>query len=153
MPNPEFLRITAGAHVLTARLEWERAPRTCAAFVKLLPFHAQLIQARWSGQAAWVPLGDFPIGIGAENAVHAPDPGELLLYPGGISEVEILVPYGKTRFACKDGELAGNHFLSVIDGGDALTALGEAVLWKGAQPITFSVTDRHTQRADGSASR
>ena len=141
MPNPETLRITAGAHTFLARLEWERAPKSCDAFAKLLPFHARVIQARWSGQAGWVPLGDFPIGIGEENAVHAPSPGELLLYTGGISEVEILVPYGITRFACKDGDLAGNHFLTVIDGLDALRALGDDVLWKGAQPIVFTGVD------------
>ena len=37
------------------RLEDQAAPLTCDAFVKALPFRSKLIQARWSGEAAWMP--------------------------------------------------------------------------------------------------
>ncbi|TMC01021.1 MAG: DUF3830 family protein, partial [Chloroflexi bacterium] len=40
---------------LTARLEAAAAPRTCAAVLGLLPLRASLLQARWSGESAWVP--------------------------------------------------------------------------------------------------
>jgi hypothetical protein len=123
----------------TARLERERAPRTCAAFVAALPFRAQLVQARWSGEAAWIPLGDRDFGVGAENQTGRPAPGEILLYPAGVSETEILVPYGETRFASRFGELAGNHFLTIVDGREQLGELGRRVLWTGAQDITFAL--------------
>ena len=64
-------------------LEEEVAPATCAAFTGLLPFRNQLIQARWSGKSAWIPLGDFEVGVGFENATSHPAPGEILFYPGG----------------------------------------------------------------------
>ena len=35
-----------------------QAPRTCAAFQAMLPFRNRLVQARWSGEAAWIPLGE-----------------------------------------------------------------------------------------------
>jgi hypothetical protein len=123
----------------TARLERERAPRTCAAFVDALPFRAQLVQARWSGEAAWIPLGDTDFGVGAENQTSRPAPGEILLYPAGVSETEILVPYGETRFASRFGELAGNHFLTIVDGAERLAELGRRVLWSGAQDTEFTV--------------
>jgi hypothetical protein len=122
---------------LTARLEAVAAPRTCAAFVALLPLRASLLQARWSGESAWVPLGAAELGIGPENPTSHPAPGQLLLYPGGLSETEILFPYGATLFASKVGQLAGNHFATLATGHEHLAELGRRVLWQGAQDITF----------------
>ena len=131
------LRITAGPYTFVARVEEEAAPATCAAFTKLLPFRNQLIQARWSGEAAWIPLGELETGVKFENHTSHPAPGEILLYPGGYSETEILFPYGATCFASKMGQLAGNHFLTIIEGRENLRKLGEKVLWEGACDIVF----------------
>ena len=133
----ERLRIMVAALRFTARMETEAAPKTCAAFANRLPFRSRLIQARWSGEAAWVPLGDLQLGIGFENATSHPAPGEILLYPGGFSEAEILFPYGPTLFASKLGQLAGNHFLTIEDGREQLREVGRRVLWEGAQEIVF----------------
>ena len=64
-----------------------------------------------------------------------PAPGQLLFYPGGVSETEILFPYGPTAFASKAGLLAGNHFATVLEGVEQLGELGRKVLWEGAQPL------------------
>jgi hypothetical protein len=131
------VRITAGSLEFTGRLESERAPKTCAAFLAHLPFRGTLIQARWSGEAAWVPLGDFDFGVGVENPTGEPAPGQLLLYPAAVSETEILVPYGECRFASKFGPLSGNHFITITEGAEQLAKLGELVLRHGAQEIRF----------------
>jgi uncharacterized protein DUF3830 len=131
------LTVAAGPFRFQARLEDEVAPRTCEAVRRLLPLEAKLVQARWSGESAWVPLGDLEPGIGAENANSYPAPGELLLYPGGLSETEILFPYGATCFASKMGQLAGNHFATIVEGRENLAELGRLVLWEGAQDIRF----------------
>jgi hypothetical protein len=132
-----MIEIVAADYRFRARLEEETAPATVAAFRKLLPLDSRLIQARWSGQAAWIPFGELDVGIGPENATSYPAPGQLLLYPGGVSETEILFPYGPTCFASKAGQLAGNHFLTIVEGVEQLPELGEKVLWEGAQPIGF----------------
>jgi hypothetical protein len=134
------LRITAGPHAFAARLEERVAPDTCAAFAQLLPYRQKLIHARWSGEACWIPLGGFKLGVGVENATDQPKPGQILFYPGGISETEILFPYGQSRFACKEGPLWGNHFLTIVEGKERLAELGRLALWEGAQEIAFEIT-------------
>lgn len=133
-----MVKITVASLRFTARLETKAAPKTCAVFQKLLPLRATLIQARWSGEAAWVPLGEREgWELHYENHTSYPIPGQLLLYPGGISEIEILIPYGATRFASKFGQLAGNHFATIEQGLDQLAELGRRVGWEGAQEIRF----------------
>ncbi|GAB4122438.1 MAG: DUF3830 family protein [Roseiflexaceae bacterium] len=131
------LRITAGPYVFTAVMELDTAPATCAAFKQLLPYRQKIIHARWSGEACWIPLGDFQLGVGFENHTSHPSRGDILFYPGGYSETEILFPYGSACFASKMGQLAGNHFLTIVEGRENLAAMGKMVLWQGAQDILF----------------
>jgi len=132
------LTITAGPHEFSARMEEERAPKTCAACEQLLPFESKLIHVRWSGESCWIPMGDFESGLPFENHTSHPAPGQILWYPGGYSETEILFPYGGCHFSSIVGQLAGNHFLTIESGGEHLRALGELTLWQGAQNVRFS---------------
>lgn len=132
-----MIRITAGDLVFFATLERVRAPATVAALERILPLSGLLLQARWSGEAAWMPLGSLDIGVGAENDTQRPAPGQVLLHPMGTSETEILIPYGETLFASKAGPLRGNHVMTVVEGVELLVELGRRVVWEGAQPIRF----------------
>ena len=132
-----MLEIEASGFRFVARLEEETAPQTVAAFRRLLPLESKIIHCRWSGESNWIPFGELDVGIGPENATSYPAPGELLLYPGGVSETELLFPYGACCFASKAGQLAGNHFATVVEGGENLRELGRRCLWEGAQPIRF----------------
>ena len=132
------LRITAGPFTFGARFEVS-APRTVAKFRSLLPYHERIIHVRWSGEACWIPLGDLDLGLGYESPTSYPAPGQIILYPGGVSETEILLAYGSVQFASKVGVLAGNHFLTVTEGAENLPELGRTVLWGGAQEIVFEL--------------
>jgi hypothetical protein len=131
------INVRAGPFAFEARMEEALAPKTCARFLTLLPYRQRIIHVRWSGEGCWIPLGDLDLGLGHENHTSYPAPGQFILYPGGISETEILVAYGSVHFASKVGQLAGNHFLTVTGGIENLEALGKLTLWEGAQDIVF----------------
>ena len=132
------LEITAGGFSFSARFEEEAAPATVTAFRRMLPLDSKIIHVRWSGEGGWIPMGDLDVGIGAENATRYPSPGELIFYPGGVSETELLLAYGYVAFASKAGALAGNHFATIVEGSENLRELGRRMLWEGAQDISFS---------------
>jgi hypothetical protein len=132
-----MLTIDAGGFEFAAELMEEDAPRTVAAFRAMLPLDSRIIHVRWSGEGGWIPWGDLDLGLGPENATRYPSPGELILYPGGVSETELLLAYGYVAFASKAGALAGNHFATITSGQENLRALGKKLLWEGAQEIQF----------------
>jgi len=133
-------RVVAGPFTFEARFETDAAPETCAAIRKVLPYEQKIIHVRWSGEGVWIPLGEHDFGLGYENHTSYPAPGQMILYPGGISETEILLAYGAVRFASKVGQLAGNHFLTITSGLDKLYELGRMVLYEGAKPVRIEAT-------------
>ena len=136
------IAVTVGAHTFLANWETQLAPATCAAFRRLLPYSQKIIHARWSGEACWIPLGAFDLNVPLENPTSRPTPGQLLFYPAGISETEILVPYGATRFCSAAGEIAGSHFLTITDDLDRLAQIGNDILWNGRRDISFKTASR-----------
>lgn len=134
------LRIAAGPYRFGAKLETTLAPATCEYFRKLLPYRSRMIHVRWSGEACWIPLGDQAPAFPVENATSYPAPGQLIFYPGGYSEAEILLAYGGVRFASKLGQLAGNHFMTITEGVERLPEFGRLTLWQGAQELSVELS-------------
>jgi hypothetical protein len=132
-----MLKIRVGNLAFEARLEETDAPKTVAVVRKMLPLRTKVLHCRWSGESTWIPMGDRRLGLDFENHTSHPAPGMLLLYPGGISETEMLFPYGSTLFASKVGQLAGNHFATVVKGREHLKELGRRTQWEGAQDIVM----------------
>src|SRR5213594_587248 len=132
-----MLKIRVGTLTFVARLEEQAAPKTVAVIRKMLPLRSEIVHCRWSGESTWIPMGDRKLGLDFENHTSHPAPGMLLLYPGGISETELLFPYGSTMFASKVGQLAGNHFATITQGQEQLPEIGRLTLWEGAQEITI----------------
>ena len=131
------VEIVAGPFRFEARFESQAAPKSCEALRRMLPMTSKVIHVRWSGESVWVPMGETGLQVPPENATSYPHPGQILLYPGGISETEILIPYGPCHFASKAGTLAGNHCLTLTSGLELLAELGRSTLWRGAQDITI----------------
>jgi hypothetical protein len=134
--------MTVGAHTFVAKWQPQLSPITCAAFKRLLPFSQSIVHARWSGEACWIPLGTLDLDVPLENPTSRPAPGQILFYPAGISETEILVPYGVTRFYSAAGEIVGSHFLTITDDLERLAQLGKDILWNGSQNISFRTASR-----------
>jgi hypothetical protein len=122
------LEVTIAGMPFDARFE-EKASKTCAAFTERLPFESSIVHVRCSGEAVWIPLGDYDFGVRYENHTSYPAPGQIILYPGGISETEILLASGGVPFASKPRQLAGNHFITLTSGLDNLPEIGRLALW------------------------
>jgi hypothetical protein len=134
------LRLRVGGFEFVGRLEAALAPRSVDLLTSLLPLERAALHARWSGEAAWVPLGPG-LKLEVENATTYPQPGQILLYAGPASEPELLIPYGACAFASRAGALAGNHVITLEGEVSALRELGETVLWKGAHSLQLSWAD------------
>ena len=132
------LRITAGPFEFGADWEAERAPKTCAAFEALLPFRNKIIHVRWSGESAWIPLGDLETGLRVREPHEPPRAGRDPALPGRLQRDRDPVPVRRHAASrASSGQLAGNHFLTVTEGREQLRELGRTVLWEGAQDIVF----------------
>jgi Protein of unknown function (DUF3830) len=133
--------VVAGGFTFKGHFELEAAPKTCAAFKKRMPFKSRILHVRWSGEGVWAPLGDMDFGVGFENNTCYPAPGHLILYPGGLSETELLLAYGPVSFASKAGPLSGNHFITLTSGLENLHTLGRKTLLEGGQDVLFELGD------------
>lgn len=133
------IQIDIGGIDFIAELLEKEAPETCRAIREALPIEGKVIQARWSGEAVWFPMNALGIEVIQENATSHPSRGDILYYPGGKSEKEMLIPYGSALFSSKVGQLQGNHFANVVEGANRLDEMGNKVLWDGAQNIRIEL--------------
>lgn len=131
------LSIRVGQLNLFAEWEADAAPGTCELFRNLLPLKMKIIHCSWSGEGVWVPLRKWEMQWRRENETSHPKPGQLLLYPGGQSEPELLIPCGACIFNSRFGILKGNHFATIAEGMDDLIQLHQSLLSQGAQDCTI----------------
>ena len=134
------IELDIGAWRFNGRLEAAAAPKSVAWLSARLPLHGMALHARWSGEAAWMPIED-DVALEEENAVTHPLPGQILLYAGPKSVPELLIPYGFCVFACRAGTLAGNHVITLDNDSSSLSSFGHALLYKGAQPLRLHSVD------------
>jgi hypothetical protein len=132
--------MSIGDFRFSGRLETDAAPKSVAWLTARLPFVGVALHARWSGEAAWMPLGQ-EVKLDHENALSYPHPGQMLLYAGAKSEPELLIPYGFCAFASRAGALAGNHVITLDDAECTLSLLGQALLSRGAQPLRLAAVE------------
>jgi hypothetical protein len=129
-----MIALQIGEWHFTGRLEADSAPRSVAWLSARLPLEGVAFHARWSGEAAWIPI-EQEVALEHENSLSYPHPGQVLLYAGAKSSPELLLPYGFCAFASRAGMLAGNHIITLEYDSPSLNSLGHALLFRGAQPF------------------
>ena len=149
------LKITAGGFDFIAETHPD-APLTVAAFPSCCPTArssstcagaARAAGCRWAN-SSWRRRR----AVGFENHTSHPSVGDILFYPGGYSETEIILAYGACSFASKMGQLAGNHFLTIVEGRENLRELGAqgAVGRRAGRAVRSSLrADERRQRCGG----
>lgn len=133
------LRIRVAGLDFEARLEELSAPLTCSAIRTLLPFTRKMIHCRWSGEGVWIPMAPWQLPWQKENSMTRPAPGQVLLYAAGLSDPELLIPYGECIFNSKFGVLSGNHVFTIARDLDSLADLGRRILWEGAKDCSIEL--------------
>ena len=135
-----MLEIAAGDFRFIARLEEEPPRRPWPPSGSCCRWRAGSSTRAGAARSCWIPFGELDVGLGQRTRCAIRRPADILWYPGGVSETEILFPYGSTSFASKAGPLAGNHFATVLEASSDSAELGRKALWEGAQPIRFDET-------------
>jgi len=135
------IKIKSGDFLFIGDLLEKEAPMTCKVFREMLPIKSKFIHVRWSGEGIWIPYGEMRTGLCYENHISHPAKGEFLFYPGGISEMEMILSYGRCCFASQYGQLAGNHFMTIKEGAERLEEFGKKILWEGGQEILIEESD------------
>lgn len=133
--------LTIGDDRFAAHMRTDLAPRSCKILTDMMPLYCEAIHARWSGESLWAPLsGIWATGLilPPEQETHTPRPGDVLLFGGEVSEPELLICYGPTRFASVAGPLAGNPVLTICDRLERLSELGHAALRFGALRLAIT---------------
>ena len=137
--DEDLISVKIDKQVFKAKLHRAEAPQTVESFLRLLPYKSKIIHVRYSGEAIWIPLPkDFPMTGVLENQTSYPSKGEILYYPGMISEKEILISYGATVFSSRVGMLPGNHFATIFEDQMKLAEIGKKILWEGAKDISIA---------------
>ena len=136
---------------LRRALEEDAAPKTIAALRTLLPLRSQLVQARWSGESAWVPMG-FELELGHRARERQQLPGRRRAPPlprralGGRDPL----PVRRDLLRQQDGPAGRKPLRDDRRGSRSSSELGRVVLWEGAQPIVF---EEETKTLTGSSPR
>ncbi|TWH58120.1 uncharacterized protein DUF3830 [Desulfitobacterium sp. LBE] len=139
------IKITSGEFSFVGRLEEEKSPKTCEWFLNLLPYKETMIHVSWSGNASFIRLKNLGHGVPFEKATCRPSKGEVMMYPGNIPHLqmggEIWIPWGGCVLSCPNGNLAANHFMTIIEGNEKLTEFGQTIHLHGGREVVFETLD------------
>lgn len=141
----KHIKMTSNKFTFIARLEEEKSPKTCEWFLSMLPYTDRMIHVSWSGNACFIRLQDKAYSVPYESPIRIPSKGELILYPGNEPRLqmggELFMAWGQASIATANGNLSGNHFLTIIEGNENIEEYGRLVHTGGAQEITFELID------------
>jgi len=142
----EMIQIQIGEDVFIADLLWEKAPRTAAAIVSILPYEGITYHQFWSGQGLQVhddtlknmsrehllwPTNDFPDY--SENPSIYGSPGDVGFYVVGYG---LFLTYGKARFyGPPEGVEPTYIFAKITDNLERFYELGRHIGRHGQQTI------------------
>ena len=141
------IKITSGAYTFIARLEEEKSPESCRWLLSMLPWTDSMIHVSWSGNACFFRLQDRAWSVPYEGSpIRFPSKGEVLLYPGNQPDLqmggELYFAWGHNAFSCGNGNLSGNHVLTIESGLENLEEFGKKVHIEGRQETKLELIEK-----------
>lgn len=130
----KFMEIELDGVVCRARLNEDKAPKTCQAVWEALPFEGRAVHAQVSGDMFRMldhtPVGDLEL----ESATYFQHPGSVVYYPG-IKEIAFCI--GKAQFAATQGFFKVTPLAELEPDFSAWARKGDELRLTGARPIRF----------------
>ena len=119
-----------------ARGEEELAPKTVAAFKASLPLDDRIIHCRWSGSPTGSRGATATSGSARRTRPRTRTrASSRSIRAGERDRAALSVRLLLVRVEGRPS--VGDHFATLVEGGEQLPELGRLTLWEGAQQITF----------------
>ena len=130
------IEVEVGGIVARAVLFEDRAPRTCAKVLGLLPLEDRTIHVRWSG-AAWRTEKNYPLQLDAiENPVTILGGGDIIYYDDGPRNLfKIGVAYGPAAWRDFEGDIHVAHIGRIGANLEAFTRTCDRILFEGPKIV------------------
>ncbi|KKW29857.1 MAG: hypothetical protein UY73_C0004G0010 [Parcubacteria group bacterium GW2011_GWA2_52_8] len=115
----------------------DKAPATCKAFLKRLPFKTPGVQARFAGEEIWAPKGPL-LNVRRENATRRPRFGEVgyvVSEKRSALSGSIALVYGEAYLSASANVFAKVHKADKLK----LKRLGKKIWLRGQTVLGFNV--------------
>jgi len=134
MAQSKFIEIELDGVVCRARLNEEKAPKTCQAVWDALPFGGRAVHAQVSGDMFRM-LDEAPVGeLEFESVGYFQHPGSVVFYPP-IKEIAFCV--GNAQFAATQGFFKLTPLAEIEGDFRAWAKKGDELRFTGTRPIQF----------------
>jgi hypothetical protein len=114
------IKLQTEKYIFIAKLEENKSPETCKWLLSKLPWDIEMVHVSWSGNACFAMIDEEAYSVPFENPIRIPSRGEIIVYPGNIANLqmggEFFMSWGPCSIACQNGNLTGNHVLTIIEG-------------------------------------
>ena len=122
--------------VFFAFLMEDKSPKTCKAFLSLLPLEGKILHATWSGEMLFLKCNGITGRQELENATVYPSRGDVGL---NFNLGELQIVYGQAQLRARLGPAPDSIFARITENPDRLEEMGQKIHREGAKNIVIKM--------------